>query len=285
MNPVFVSTTNLWRSKSLLDTLSAYHDAGFQAVELGSGHTADPNLFDYLKKFSFEYAIHNYFPLEDPNHLLDIASQDSYLLSRTIQIARNAISICQQLGGKFYGIHAGYRSNLTASTLGTKLVHQRIVPLENAFYTMVETIQKLCDFALEKKIDIVVENHVLAPFNLKDGKNELLLMCTAEEIVEFSESINRENFGILLDVGHLNVTATTLGLNKFQFIEKISHWIKLFHLSDNDGSHDSARTFDQNVWFAPIIKSFPKVRCVVETKAEDIGTLVDQVNLINQWQS
>ena len=150
---------------------------------------------------------------------------------------------------------------------------------------MVETTQELCDYALAKNIDVIVENHVLAQFNLINGKNTLLFLCTAEEIVHFAQSVDRKNFGMLIDVAHLNVTANTLGFDKYQFIDAVTPWIKLFHLSDNDGQTDLGLPFGKGVWFEPVIKQLATIPCVIETLVDDISFLLQQFELVANWQT
>ena len=285
MLPVYISTTNLITSSSLLETLNIYHTAGIKAVELGSGHPPFPKYAETLARFPFEYSVHNFFPLTDPDHLINIASQNPQQLNKTKEIAQNAISLCSLIGGKFYGIHAGYRTDLDARSLGDKLSANQINYDDSAFSTMVETTQELCDYAADKKITVVVENHVLAPFNLVDDQNQFLFLCSAEEIAEFARSVERDNFGMLIDVAHLKVTANTLGFDKFQFIESISSWIKLFHLSENNGQSDLGLPFEEGVWFEPVIKQLPRVPCVVETHVAEVSILLKQLELVTRWQS
>ncbi len=285
MVPVFISTTNLTNSNSLAETLEIYHQAGIRAVELGSGHILFPGYLETITGFPFDYSVHNYFPLTDPDHLVNIASVNCEQLDKTKNIARNAIAICSHLGGSIYGIHAGYRSDLDAQSLGRKLLVNEETTCDAAFRIMVETIQELCDFASEKAIDVLVENHVLAPFNLVDGKNTLLLLCTAEEIVEFAKAVGRDNFGMLIDLAHLKVTAKTLEFDPYQFIQSVSPWIKLFHLSENNGLSDLGLPFDEGAWFEPVIKQFQSVPCVIETQVTNVSTLLRQLDLVTRWLS
>jgi len=285
MVPVFISTTNLTNSNSLAETLEIYHQAGIQAVELGSGHMPFPGYLETISGYPFDYSVHNYFPLTDPDHLINIASANRGQLDKTKNIARNAIAICSQIGGSLYGIHAGYRSDLDAQSLGRKLLANEEMIYDVAFRIMVETIQELCDYASEMKINVLVENHVLAPFNLVDGKNTLLLLCTSEEIVEFAQAVGRDNFGMLIDLAHLKVTANTLEFDPYQFIQSVSPWIKLFHLSENNGLSDLGLPFDEGVWFEPVIKQFQSVPCVIETQVTNVSTLLKQLDLVTRWLS
>lgn len=284
MSTVFVSTSNLRYSNDLFEILSVYQSMNLEAVELGSGHPPFPDMINKLKEIPFTYCVHNYFPLEDPTHLMNISSLEDENLAKTITIAKNAISICHLLGGKMYSIHAGFRSNVAASSLGKKLIPGDIVSYNEAFDKMIITTIELCDYAASMDIDILVENHVLTQFNLTGDSNSLLFLCAAEEIVRFANSIQRDNFGILLDVGHLNVSANTLDLDRFEFIESISPWIKLFHLSDNDGHVDQSLPFNEDAWFAPVVKAFHNIPCVIETKVNDLSLLTDQLNIVYKWK-
>lgn len=273
------------RKYSLTEILEAYDSAGFEAVELGTAHSPDQVDIPSIKKFGFEYSVHNFFPLSDTNHLINIASADSNSLAKTLNVALGAVDICHQVSGSFYGMHAGFRSDVTASTLGVPLEYSAITPFEQAHETMISTIQKVCDHAEPLSIDVLVENHVLAPFNLIEGRNELLLMCDRDEAVRMCKDVDRSNFGVLVDLGHLRVTCQTLQTDPLAFIDAVEPWLKGFHLSDNDGTSDQTLPFDDNAWFKPVLKNFTNLPWVIESNVADVQEMSRLVDLVTAWRS
>lgn len=284
MGEIYASTAILAHARSLIDVLEQYNAAGFRAVELGSGHQDLPDLLEILNRYPFTYAVHNYFPLDDPQHLLNIASLDQNLRAKTLQVAKRAITLCHALKGNFYGIHAGFRSDVTAATLGKPLQFEEIYPYESAFQVMVSSVQELCDFAAPLGVSMLVENHVLAPFNLINGHNELLMLCESDEFLRLAGTVRRPNFGMLLDVGHLKVTSRTLGFDRSAYIDTLAGWIKCLHLSDNDGNSDQALPFDGDAWFAPLVRQMADTPAVIETQVSQTSQLVELIHLVEAWK-
>lgn len=285
MSNVLASTTSMGRKYTLLEILEAYESAGFEAVELGTAHSPDQVDVPSIKKFDFEYSVHNFFPLSDTNHLLNIASSDRKSLDMTLKVALGAVDICHQVSGSFYGMHAGFRSDVTASTLGVPLEYSAITSYEEAHAIMVDTIQRVCDHARPMGIEVLVENHVLAPFNLVNGRNELLLMCDRDEAVRMCKDVDRSNFGVLVDLGHLRVTCQTLQTDPIAFIDAVGPWLKGFHLSENDGTSDQTLPFDESVWFGPVLKNITNVPWVIESNVADVQEMSRLVDLVSAWRN
>ena len=74
------------------------------------------------------------------------------------------------------------------------------------------------------------------------------MLTHPKEIIEFFKKCDK-NVGLLLDVGHLKVSAKTHGFNLLKAHEKLKPFIEGYHLSDNDGLRDSNREFTKKSWF------------------------------------
>ena len=83
-----------------------------------------------------------------------------------------------------------------------------------------------------------------------------MLGARAEELLEILHAISLPNVGILLDVGHLKVTATTLQFSKDEFIALIATNIFAIHLSDNNGIQDEHGHISHVAWFWPVLRSY-----------------------------
>jgi len=88
----------------------------------------------------------------------------------------------------------------------------------------IEGLQQLCDYAAEYDMTIGVENMV---------NMDAILGRHAEEILGMIESVDRENLGLTLDVGHAN----TNGMVK-AFLDKCLGRVVHVHLHDNNGKRD-----------------------------------------------
>ncbi|GFO97506.1 xylose isomerase domain-containing protein [groundwater metagenome] len=94
---------------------------------------------------------------------------------------------------------------------------------EMAWRQNIEGLQAICDFADERGIRVGVENMVNMAFILGKQPGEILGMI---------ESLERENAGLTLDIGHAN----TNGMVN-EFLEDLSRVIHV-HLHDNKGRSD-----------------------------------------------
>ena len=74
------------------------------------------------------------------------------------------------------------------------------------------------------------------------------MLTHPKEIIGFFKKCDK-NVGLLLDVGHLKVSAKTYGFNLFKAHEILKPYIEGYHLSDNDGFRDSNKGFTKKSWF------------------------------------
>jgi len=148
-----------------------------------------------------------------------------------------------------------------------------VSPYETAYLTMVESLKQLCDFAGKFGITMAVENHELSGHNLVGGKNEPLLMVEADEFSRVLADVRRDNLKVLLDLGHLNVSSTTLNFDKLEFIDKVEHKLALFHVSHNDGKRDEHNMITPESWFWPVLKKYRHIDCVVESHNLDLAAI------------
>ena len=97
----------------------------------------------------------------------------------------------------------------------------------------------------------MVEN--LFPFNKINNS----LFCTFDQINDLMEIIPKD-IGILLDLGHLQISSKFYGLKKEKELEKIlkkySNKIFEVHLSENNKVNDLHNSLDKNSWQINAIK-------------------------------
>ncbi len=278
---IFASTSCLKGYGSLPSMVKAMKSAGLNCIELGDAPSvSEEGLVEIsLLKSSINFEVHNYFPRASRPFLLNLASLDPDNLSRSLEFAKNAVGLCRRLGGTFYGVHAGFCADVSASSLGGILEYTKIVDREKAFNRMVDSLRILCDQALKAGVTIAVENHLVARCDLIGGKNELVLACEAGELIALIKETSRPNLGILLDVGHLNVSANTLRLDRMAWVEQAKPFIKAFHVHDNDGMTDLHQPVNESSWIMKVLRNpvFSEARIVVEAKFGDIASLAEHV--------
>lgn len=130
---------------------------------------------------------------------------------------------------------------------------------EMAWRQNIEGLRAICDFAGERGIRIGVENMVNMQFILGKQPGEILGMI---------ESLERENVGLTLDIGHANTNGLV-----HEFLEDISKVIHV-HLHDNKGRSDEHLSLGKGSinWKKVIQKLYEyKGRVVTEARTVEEG--------------
>jgi hypothetical protein len=96
-------------------------------------------------------------------------------------------------------------------------------------------------------VKLLIENHVLNRETLENFGN-ILCLTTFSEINAFFEELEL-NSHLLLDVGHLNVSTKSLGLDRITELSKLNSFAGGYQLSANSGLQDEHSCFDKSAWF------------------------------------
>lgn len=274
---IFASTACLKGGVSLMEKLSTYRDAGLQAIELGMGVKVEEGDLSQLVEMNHQFLVHNYFPAPANSFILNLASDNPTIRQRSLDLARGAIALVRELNAPFYSIHAGFMTDpygfgnpyfLFPELTGID-VRQEVLD------RFVKAVSIVNQYALEQEVGLLIENNVCAP----PIKGQVLL-DRAEEFVQLFEAIDSPNLGILLDFGHLNVAAQTLGFDRLDFLEQLTPYIRCFHVHDNDGMFDSHSPLEPGSWVLEVLRrpEFAHLPLVVEGKFDDIASLSQQVS-------
>jgi sugar phosphate isomerase/epimerase len=263
---IFLSS-GAFRAASLGGIVDVCDELGFHNVELSSGLPWSERLEDDVIAASdrCRFLVHNYFPAPRVPFVLNLAAKDVAVLERSREHCRRAIRLCAAVGAPFYSVHAGFAFEVDPSRLGRRLADADRYPLDQALAIFVESLQMLCEYGATHHVGVAVENNVVAPMNLIEGRNQLLLGATAEELQEIRERVAHPGLSALIDVGHLKVTARALGFDAIRFIDLVSAWTSVFHLSDNDGETDENKVFGHDAWFVETLRKYPGRMKVVES--------------------
>ncbi len=280
-NNIYLSTGSFTTS-SLGEIVEICDKINFHNLELSSGLHWSKNLVDEIEnaRKKCNLLIHNYFPPPREPFVLNLAAKNPHVLQLSINHCKRAITLCAEFGAPFFSVHSGFAFEVDASRLGRNISDAPRYSINEAKKIFIESLQALTEFGASKKIGVAIENNVVAPMNLIDGKNLLLLGATAEELIEIYESVNSNNFGILIDVGHLKVTANALQFNRTKFLHQVENYITAFHLNDNDGTFDSNQIFDEKAWFISEIRRYPNHKKVIESYKLSIEQLKQIITLV-----
>jgi sugar phosphate isomerase/epimerase len=123
-----------------------------------------------------------------------------------------------------------------------------------------------------------------------DGRNELLLLAEPDEFTTFLARLDHHNVGILVDTGHLNVSATTLGFRRAEFIDLLAPFVGGFHVHDNDGSADQHRPVEGGSWVLDVLRAprFTALPVIIESVFASVADLAAYYKWFNrevtQWR-
>ncbi len=279
---VFVSSGAFGRM-SVEEIIASAGEAGVHHIELASGtrHGSGNGLGATLKHAGvqgYAFLIHNYFPVPAEPFVLNLASADPANLERSVSHVRDAIDLAALVKSPFYSVHCGFCIEPSPDDLGRAL-RGPVIPPDQAMAVFIDCVQQLADYAKDKDVDLLLENNVLSPMNA--GRVQLLGV-TPEEIEVLLDRIARPNVGLLLDVGHLKVSAVTLDFDMAAAAARLAPLVRCCHLSDNDGTEDSNQIVAADAWFWKPLLGALKIQphWVLEAYNLPLPTVVEQLALI-----
>jgi sugar phosphate isomerase/epimerase len=164
--------------------------------------------------------------------------------------------------------------------LGQQLTGLNQYPYQKSLEAFVESLIIVCDHAKKNGVELLIENNVVARKNLVNGENKLLLGATAEDLLEILSSVGSRSLGLLIDTGHLKVTANAMSFDPLGFLDDLRQHIRAFHLSENDGTEDQNSAVGKHSWFLPIVKSFRDALFVLEAYNLTVQETRDSISLL-----
>ena len=248
---IYISTA-AFKAKDLKNILDLCLKHKFYNLELGSkvNYSEDnPELMKKVDKSPMRFLVHNYFPRPKEDFVLNLASDNRDVIRKSVELCKRAIDLSSELHAPFYSVHAGYAFDAKPADLGGGLKEPKLIPYQKACEIFLEHIISLNYYAKRKGVRLLVENHVVTSSNLINGKNLLLLAASSRELIDLYKSVNSDNFGFLVDLAHLKISAEILQFDPYSFIDELGATVGAFHVSDNEGYDDSHSRFDEKAWF------------------------------------
>ena len=272
---IYVSTSCLKNPTNVSKVLDEYQKGDIENVELGSVHSS----FDIriLKKYDFNFLVHNYFPPPKNPFNLNLSSQNSVIRLKSIQLAKNAIDLCRKINSPIYTFHAGFTTD--PKKLGKPFAKENISSRSEALATFIESVEELIDFSKNLGIKIAFEPNVVQEFNLVRNRNELLLLADYDEIELFYKFFKKNEIGLLLDLGHTAVTSHWLNFNKDDFVTKCKDLTLAVHVSNNNGKKDQHKGLTKRCWQYSKLKLFKKNPIILETMNLSLEQIKDNIQI------
>lgn len=269
--------------KDFRDMLRVARSWGVKKIELTAGLRVE-DAFSKLHAASgsFDFLVHNYFPPPLEDFVLNLASEDPETLLRSMAHCHAAVDLSAAVGARWFSVHAGFAAVVKPEHLGRQIPFNNRRDKRYAKQIFENSVRDLVAYAESKNVGILIENNVVASPNLVDGRNEMLLLATGDELVDFARRMAHQHLGLLIDFGHVNVTAATLGLDRDAFLDEIAPYTRALHLSDNDGLKDSNRPFGRDSWIGTKLARFDPDYIVVEANRltqSELAACIDTIEV------
>ncbi|MFZ2655128.1 MAG: TIM barrel protein [Victivallales bacterium] len=208
-------------------------------------------LLDVFSKRS-DFLIHGYFPAPEESFILTFSSKDKSLTEKAFALAEKAFRLCKKYNVPYYSFHPGFLFDGYAKPNGHFAFHMKTgISYEEALLTFVENFNILHEIAGKYGIALVVENLFENDSILGGDGKRSSLNCSFEE---FDDILGRlpSDTGILLDLGHLNISANYLGFSRCNYIDRLigkyGDRIYELHLSSNNGFFDEHLPIAEDDW-------------------------------------
>ena len=269
---VFVSTACLPGVQPITSRISLYRSHGLNAIELGAGVSIDKDSLSQVAGMGCQFLVHNYFPPPSEPFVLNLASGDDSIRKRSLDLISEALALTARLGAPFYSVHAGFITDPTSFGTTSFVFPMPASPDEPQFAMdrFTTALEIAVDRAQHLGVQLLVENNVCS-HELR-GK---LLLDTADEFLTLFHILPSPYLGILLDTGHLNVTAHTLDFDRMSFVDEVTPYIRAFHVHDNDGIADTHQPVQPGSWVFDVLRrpEFAGLPIVVEARFETVADL------------
>lgn len=282
VNNIYISS-NAFLDKRIDSIFTQCERWGITSLELGSAIHYDSRACQKVrtKYKSLRILLHNYFPAPIKKFVLNLGARDRQICNISRILVKRALELSAQIRTPFYGVHAGFAYHAVPSLLGKKQTKLEHFPLEECYEIFGESVYCLSKTAKRLGVQLLIENNVVEPYNLIDGTNKSFLVAGVSDSLTFFKECKNLGVGMLLDVGHLNVSSRTLTFSKKEYITKLSLYIKAFHLSENDGVEDTHFPLNKKSWFLPYLKNFKNTSFTIEVNNNLPGAIESTALLSN----
>lgn len=280
-NRIFTSTACLSGVQPLPSRIDLYRDHGLTAIELGAGVSVEKRSLSQIAKMEIQFLVHNYFPPPSEPFVLNLASSDEWVRQRSLAFVCSAIDLSARLNAPFYSVHAGFITD--PSGFGKdSFVFPEPDSKDAGQFAMerfVGSLEAILGRAQRVGVRILIENNVCT--STLRGK---LLLQTADEFLTLFRHLSSPYLGVLLDIGHLNVTARTLSLDRVAFVNKLTPHIRAFHVHDNDGTVDMHLPIMPDSWAFDLISrsDFMHLPLVIEARFRTMVGLFEHVKWLRR---
>ncbi|MGH7831929.1 MAG: sugar phosphate isomerase/epimerase family protein [Candidatus Binatia bacterium] len=277
----FAVSTTAFRGRPVQEMIRSATEEGFE-LEFSSGLPHDPDIESLFYGADCPRLPHNYFPAPRDPFVLNLASLREEIRERSIEHCRKGLRMAARVGAPFYSAHAGFCVDAAPADLGRKLPAEPERPRENHWRRFVDAVKLLAEDAARLKVMFLVENNVVAPFNVSASGRHPLLCASFEEMNRLMAEVENPALGILVDTGHLKVSSLSLGFSPEVFLEMLKAHVHGIHHSDNDGTEDTNHPLTGQYWFLPYMPQYAGACHILEVHDQTVGEIREQRGLLEK---
>jgi sugar phosphate isomerase/epimerase len=254
MDLLYVSSTFFLDDSTIEQVLDICENEGIFNIELGSNHSYAPDPAKKVMRGKFSCLVHNYFPAPEERFVLNIASLDETVHSRSIKFIRHAIDYCAQIRAPLYTFHPGFLTDPDTTEKDPCLydfhfLGQRLkgADYEKAYLRMLDSVSIIVQYARQRQVFVAMETQG------STGKKEHLLMQRPEEYQRLFKRFLPKELGINLNIGHLNLASRAFGFQKEDFVDVVADYVVAMEMSHNNGISDQHLPLQPDSWYWPLI--------------------------------
>ena len=265
-------STGGWRKSSAFECCDYLLSHGFNNIELTAGkwdnalYADEDNVKKKLQSYSkhANLLLHNYFPPREDKLVLNLASSNQRVWDQTLEHFRRLIRLSDSANSRYISIHAGFLSDPDEKDLdpkGSGFTGTGLTSYKKACVNFITGCDALKDYGMKFGVNLLIENNVCTKSNYNRHGFSPFIFSGFRESIEFAKLLPKE-CGILLDIGHLNVSSTTIGYSGTNLIKEIKDKIMALHLSHNNGLIDSNNSLEETTSYLQEVK---KISCKYST--------------------
>ncbi len=254
------------------------------SIEFSSGMPYRADMEKVFLEAPIERYAHNYFPAPEIPFVLNLASSNNEIRQTSIEHCLRALELSKKAGAPFFSAHAGFCVDPAPDELGRKLNLEKEFDRKENWELFVRSVKQVSEAGYKMGMRFLIENNVLAPVNVHPNGSNPLFCCDPDEMIKMLNEVNAFNVDMLIDTGHLKVSAETLHFDKDRAMEKLMDKIGCIHHSDNDGKFDTNDKMGYDYWFLPYLNKFANIVHVIEVRKLNEEEITQQINLLERWK-
>lgn len=277
---IYVSSSCIGNNK-IATIIRQLAERGIRNIELSGGtefyDELERDLVVLKQQYDLKYACHAYFPPPREPFVVNLASCNDKIYKQSIEHYVCCIEMLKRIECPVLSIHAGFLIEIGTDEIGRKLNSKCVYNEEKAYDRFCSAYEKLAKLCYDNRISFFLENNVLNAENFKEfGYHNYMMMTDFASIIKMKEQLE---FSLLLDLGHLHVSARTLGLNYKKECENLKYCVKWIHLSENNGIFDEHKALKEN---SEIISEFKKMlNPQLNVTLETVGNMESILSSLN----